>query len=125
MPGLEHAFVKIPVVIGERNDVEVEIREGLQPGQRVVTNGAYALDSAGEGTVSLKAAMDAAHGHSHAEDGSELKEGEGNPSGEDDHDHAAGATGDPTLTWFFAALSGVLALLLVLSLVFRKQDNVA
>ena len=125
MPGLENAFVKTPVVTGERNDTEVEIREGLQPGQRVVTNGAYALESAGGGTVSLKAALDAAHGHSHAEDGSELKEGEGNSSATDDHDHAAGVVGNPALTWCFAALSGVLALLLVLSLVFRKQDNAA
>ncbi len=126
MPGLENAFVKTPVVVGERNDTAVEILEGLKSGQRVVARGAYALESAGGGTVSLKAALDAAHGHSHAEDGSELQDGEGNSSaGADDHDHAAGAAGDPALTWFFAALSGVLALLLVLSLVFRKQDKAA
>ncbi|MDB6133970.1 MAG: hypothetical protein JWM59_2213 [Verrucomicrobiales bacterium] len=70
--GLKNAFVKTPVEVGEINDRFVEITGGLLPGDKVVTKGAYSLAFAGGGTVSLKAALDAAHGHEHAEDGSEL-----------------------------------------------------
>ena len=69
---LPHAFVKVPVVTGASNDRFVEIETGLFPGDEVVTRGAYSLRFAGGGTLSLKEALDAAHGHEHAEDGSEL-----------------------------------------------------
>lgn len=69
---LPNAFVRTPVVVGEQNGQDVEIVEGLLPGDEVVTRGAYALASAGRGTVSLKAALDAAHGHEHNEDGTEM-----------------------------------------------------
>jgi len=69
---LSNAFVRAPVVLGERNDGYVEIKSGLFPGDEVVTNGSYSLGFAGGGSVSLKEALDAAHGHEHAEDGSEL-----------------------------------------------------
>jgi membrane fusion protein, heavy metal efflux system len=81
---LPNAFVKTPVVIGESNDRSVEIVGGLFPGDEVVIQGAYSLAFAGSGTLSLKEALDAAHGHEHAADGSELKPG---AATEDAHDH--------------------------------------
>lgn len=69
---LPNAFVKSPVVVGESNDDKAEIISGLFPGDDVVTRGAYSLSFAGASSISLKEALDAAHGHEHAEDGSEL-----------------------------------------------------
>ncbi len=71
---LPNAFVKTPVVVGEINDRSVEIVSGLLPADEVVTRGAYSLAFAGGGSISLKEALDAAHGHEHAEDGSELSD---------------------------------------------------
>ncbi len=88
---LPHAFLKTPVVVGRSNDRFVEIVRGLLPADEVVTEGAYSLAFAGAGSVSLKAALDAAHGHAHAEDGSELKPGEAKPAvaaAGHDHGHA-------------------------------------
>lgn len=93
---IPHAFVKAPVVLGQSNDRLVEIVSGLLPADEVVTRGAYALAFAGGGTVSLKEALDAAHGHAHNADGSEMtdaqrKTAKGAASGHDhDHDHAHG-----------------------------------
>lgn len=69
---LPNAFVKAPVEVGEQNDGFIEIVNGLFPGDEVVTQGSYSLGFAGGGSVSLKEALDAAHGHEHNEDGSEL-----------------------------------------------------
>lgn len=69
---LPNAFVKAPVQVGEQNDGFIEITAGLFPGDEVVTQGSYSLGFAGGGSVSLKEALDAAHGHEHNEDGSEL-----------------------------------------------------
>lgn len=70
---LPNAFIKTPVQVGEINDRYVEIITGLFPADEVVTKGAYSLSFAGGGGgVSLKEALDAAHGHEHAEDGGEL-----------------------------------------------------
>lgn len=69
---LPNAFVKSPVVVGEMNDRFAEIISGLLPADEVVTRGAYSLSFAGAGSISLKEALDAAHGHEHAADGSEL-----------------------------------------------------
>lgn len=90
---LPDAFVKAPVVLGAANDRFVEITAGLFPGDEVVTRGAYSLAFAGGGGVSLKEALDAAHGHEHAADGSELKPGASSPADahshdDDHHDHA-------------------------------------
>jgi cobalt-zinc-cadmium efflux system membrane fusion protein len=113
---LPHAFLRVPVVIGQRNDRFVEIVRGLMPGDEVVTTGAYALNSAGRGTVSLKAALDAAHGHAHAEDGTPLADGE---TEEGHHAHGssngAGAPRMTPATLFFASLSLLLSGLLILS----------
>ncbi|MEM9282975.1 MAG: efflux RND transporter periplasmic adaptor subunit [Verrucomicrobiota bacterium] len=70
---LPNAFVRVPVLLGEENDRFVEVIKGLFPGDQVVTQGSYALSFAGSGSgISLKEALDAAHGHEHNEDGSEL-----------------------------------------------------
>jgi hypothetical protein len=69
---IANSFVRVPVIIGDQNHERVEISSGLYPGDEVVTHGAYALSYAGKGSVSLKEALDAAHGHPHNEDGTEM-----------------------------------------------------
>lgn len=67
-----NAFVKAPVVLGEKGGGWVEVIEGLFPGDEVVTQGSYMLGFVGgDGGGSLMAALDAAHGHKHSADGSE------------------------------------------------------
>jgi multidrug efflux pump subunit AcrA (membrane-fusion protein) len=119
---LDNAFSKVPVQLGEQNDQSVEVLKGLLPGDEVVTSGAYAA-FAGKGSVSLKDAMDAAHGHPHNEDGTEMtKEQIAAAGGHDDHDHdhEEGARWSQ-LTTFFAGTSGLLLALLILSLLKRKE----
>lgn len=112
-----NAFIKTPVQVGQMNDRFVEITKGLLPADEVVTRGAYSLSFAGGGTVSLIEALDAAHGHKHAADGSEPTEGES----ADEH---AGETGakpeahgdshkEASPIWKY--VSGVLLLLLIAS----------
>ncbi|MES2659720.1 MAG: efflux RND transporter periplasmic adaptor subunit [Verrucomicrobiota bacterium] len=120
---LPNAFVKVPVQVGEMNDRYVEIVSGLFPADEVVTKGAYSLSFAGGGGgVSLKEALDAAHGHEHAADGSELtpeKRAEmAKAAGGGHHDHG-NEGGSPV--WMY--VSGVLFLLLLASLFTRKQSN--
>jgi len=112
---LPHSFVKAPVEVGESNDRAVEILNGIFPADEVVTRGAYPLSFAGAGNISLKEAMDAAHGHAHNEDGSDVGEGggEGGEDGHEDHEHEHGAMSMATL--FLAITSGVLFLLLIVS----------
>jgi len=70
---LPNAFVRSSVVLGEQNDDYVEVLSGLFPGDLVVTRGSYSLGFVIEGSgISLKEALDAAHGHEHNEDGSEI-----------------------------------------------------
>ena len=110
---LANAFIKSPVVLGASNDQFVEIVSGLFPGDEVVTRGAYSLAFAGGGSVSLKEALDAAHGHEHAADGSELKDGAA-AAAHDDHGHAHGDTGHaghPEVPWQIA--TGVLAVVVI------------
>lgn len=122
---LPNAFIKTPVTVGEMNDRHVEIVSGLLPADEVVTRGAYSLSFAGASSISLKEALDAAHGHEHAEDGSELTpekraEQEAKKHGGDmpAHEHAGeGST-------FWKAVSGVLLVLLILSLLTRKAQGV-
>jgi multidrug efflux pump subunit AcrA (membrane-fusion protein) len=121
---LPHAFVKTPVVLGEQNDRMVEVLEGLLPGDEVVTRGAYALGFAGKGSVSLREALDAAHGHPHNEDGSEMTKEQlaSSSSGQGDHGHGHEAHSGGVLFWQIGC--AVLAFLLVLSSV-RKRPAVA
>lgn len=122
---LPNAFIKTKVQVGEINDRFVEILGGLFPADEVVTHGAYSLSFAGAGSISLKEALDAAHGHEHAADGSELtpeKRAEmaanaagatGSAHAHADHDH-----GSP----FWKVVSGALFLALLLSL-FRRRHH--
>lgn len=112
---LENAFVKVPVTVGRVNDDFVEVTKGLLPGDEVVTKGGYALSFAGKGNVSLKEALDAAHGHPHNEDGTEMTKEQIAAAGKGhDHDHEHGeASPWNTLTVFFAGTSGLLLLLLI------------
>ncbi len=118
---LPNAFIKTPVVTGRSNDRFVEIISGLFPADEVVTTGAYPLSFAGAGTLSLKEALDAAHGHAHNEDGSEMT---GNaPGGDHGHNHGDEDHAHPERRWMI--LSGVLAVALVLALIRRRRINPA
>jgi membrane fusion protein, heavy metal efflux system len=113
---LPDAFVKTPIITGAVNDQSVEVISGLLPGDEVVTKGAYPLAFAGKGSVSLKEALDAAHGHPHNEDGSEMtKEQQAKTAAAGGHgsDHGHGAFAAP-LTKLFAASTGLLLVLLIL-----------
>jgi multidrug efflux pump subunit AcrA (membrane-fusion protein) len=85
---LPNAFVKAPVVLGEKGGGWVEVKEGLFPGDEVVTCGSYSLGFVSGGGTSLKEALDAAHGHAHNEDGSEISPGQ-KIAGDHEHDHEA------------------------------------
>lgn len=108
---LPNAFIKTPVVVGQMNDRFVEIISGLMPADEVVAQGAYSLAFVGGGTVSLKAALDAAHGHEHNEDGSEMTpEQHKGAMAKDADEHEHGGKQSP----FWMIVSAVLfALLLV------------
>ena len=114
---LPHAFVKSPIQIGATNDRFVEVLGGLIVGDEVVTTGAYSLAFAGKGSVSLKEALDAAHGHEHNEDGSEVtgakKTANANGAG---HEHGEGSQHLSTLTLFSLTSNGLLLVLLIVAM---------
>jgi cobalt-zinc-cadmium efflux system membrane fusion protein len=114
---LPHAFVKTPVVTGQMNDRFVEIISGLLPADEVVTQGAYSLAFAGSGSLSLKEALDAAHGHAHNPDGSEITAGAKPANRQDTHhnDH-----GHPSENPFWMITSGVLFIALIMVALRRK-----
>lgn len=111
---LKNAFVKTPVEVGQMNDRFAEISKGLLPGDAVVVKGAYSLAFAGGGSVSLKEALDAAHGHEHNEDGSELtaaqKAAKAGAAGGHDHEHGEEGEGGGML---WKIISGVLGLIVI------------
>ncbi|MBS0492241.1 MAG: efflux RND transporter periplasmic adaptor subunit [Proteobacteria bacterium] len=109
---LPNAFLKTPVVTGRSNDRLVEITHGLFPADEVVTRGAYSLAFAGGGSVSLKEALDAAHGHAHAADGSELT-GANSTGDEHGHVHADGETHAHERVWMIVSAVLFLALVFV------------
>ena len=110
---LPNAFLKAPVVIGARNDSDVEILKGLFPGDQVVTKGAYPLAFAGSGGISLKEALDAAHGHEHNEDGTEMSAEQKTTKASEDFKTSSGFGSGP-LTWFLMALCVIQWFLLAL-----------
>jgi multidrug efflux pump subunit AcrA (membrane-fusion protein) len=123
---LPNAFIKTPVQIGQMNDRVVEITGGLFPADEVVTRGAYSLSFAGGGSVSLKEALDAAHGHEHNADGSELtaeqkKAKEAAKGGGHEHGHEEQGGGGNATLW--KIISGVLALMLVISAFVGRKGN--
>jgi cobalt-zinc-cadmium efflux system membrane fusion protein len=121
---LANAFIRVPVSVGEIGGDRVEITAGLLPGDEVVLKGAYALSFAGKGSASLKEALDAAHGHPHNEDGTEMSKEEiaAAGAGGGDHDHAHGSGGP--LVLFLAIACGVLFVLLLASpFIFRTRSK--
>lgn len=117
---IPHAFVKVPVQTGAMNDRFVEVTAGLIVGDEVVTTGAYSLAFAGKGSVSLKTALDAAHGHEHNEDGSEKSPG--HASAEHDHDeHENGGAQFGGLTLISLIANALLLVLLVVAMRRRPQ----
>lgn len=124
---LKNAFVKTPVVTGSSNDRAVEIISGLLPGDEVVVRGGYGLVFAGKGNTSLKEAMDAAHGHAHAEDGSELTDEQKKSAAGPVKATVAGKAfyETPKAARFFAATTVFLLLLLTgIGLSVRNKANV-
>jgi multidrug efflux pump subunit AcrA (membrane-fusion protein) len=110
------AFVKSPIQTGAMNDRFVEVTGGLIVGDEVVTTGAYSLAFAGKGSVSLKAALDAAHGHEHNEDGSEAtseQKAARVAKGGDGHEHGGGFS---PLMLFSLIANGLLLVLLVVAM---------
>lgn len=122
---LAHSFVKAPVKTGEANDDKVEIVSGLFPGDEVVTRGAYSLAFSGGGGTSLKEALDAAHGHPHNEDGTEMTKEQiaAADSGGDGHGHAHQAEHNHSMVTFLAIACGVLLLLLIASPFFFRAKT--
>jgi len=122
---LENAFVRVPVVLGESNDRFIEVEAGLFPGDEVVTRGAYSLMFAGGGqSLSLKEALDAAHGHEHNEDGSEMTDADlgGEVDADEDHHEHEGSH------WPLMVYAGVMTLLsivLLQRLLHRKTEESA
>lgn len=101
---LANAFVKVPVVLGDKGGGWVEVKSGLFPGDEVVTQGSYSLGFVGAGSgMSLKDALDAAHGHAHNEDGSEIT-GDQKGAGKDaeDHDHDRAVAPSPNWVIYYA-----------------------
>jgi cobalt-zinc-cadmium efflux system membrane fusion protein len=119
---LPNAFVKCPVVVGERNDRYVEIKSGITRFEEVVTTGAYFLGFAQGGGVSLREALDAAHGHKHNEDGSELS-AEQQAAGDS---AKAGSSTDDSSPWsspivLFLIASNVITLVLLTIVTIKKS----
>ena len=113
-PTMKFSYVKSPVVVGQMNDSTAEIISGVFPADEVVVRGAYSLSFAGGGSVSLKEALDAAHGHEHNEDGSEVTAAQkaargGAGHGGEGHEEGGG----DSLLW--KIISGVLAAALVVT----------
>lgn len=114
---IPNAFVKSPVQIGASNDRFVEILGGLIAGDEVVTTGAYSLAFAGKGSVSLKDALDAAHGHEHNEDGSEITAAKKTPhAANSEHTHDGNHGRLSTLTLFSLISNGLLLVLLLVAM---------
>lgn len=111
---LPFAYQKVPVVTGAMNDRFVEIKQGLLPGDRVVTDGSYSLAFAAKGNVSLKESLDAAHGHEHAADGGELSpEGAPAPKPGDLSATAGSRTSRPTLLTIASLTANAVLLVLL------------
>ncbi|MCF6313387.1 MAG: efflux RND transporter periplasmic adaptor subunit [Verrucomicrobiales bacterium] len=114
---LPNAFVRVPVVLGKQNERFVEVLNGVFPGDDVVTQGSYSLGFAGGGSgISLKDALDAAHGHEHNEDGSEVsddaKKGDDGAENSTHKDHNESSSSGNLPKWLMI-YSALVTLLLV------------
>ena len=108
-----NAFIKSPVVLGEKGGGWVEVKSGLFPGDKVVTRGSYPLGFVGGGGISLKEALDAAHGHAHNEDGSEIAENPASDEGESHDGHVSSGSGGGNTNRFLQIYAGVTSLLVL------------
>ncbi|MGD7652167.1 MAG: efflux RND transporter periplasmic adaptor subunit [Verrucomicrobiales bacterium] len=121
---LPDAFLKSAVRTGRVSGERVEILSGVFPGDEVVTHGSYPLGFVGGGGVSLKEALDAAHGHEHNEDGTiKTDAGEGEEAA---GDAGGGGGGGGKVSWrerFFMGTSGLLAVLLVVQSVMTRRGS--
>lgn len=123
---IPNAFERANVQVGEASGDKVEILDGLFPGDEVVTRGSYSLGFAGGGGgMSLKEALDAAHGHKHNDDGSEMTPEQAAAAakaggGEAGHEHGE-AKGSSGRELFFMISTGVLAVLLVISSITKRK----
>lgn len=121
---LPYAFIRTPVVVGQINDRSAEIVNGLFPADDVVTRGAYSLAFVGGGSISLKAALDAAHGHEHNEDGSELTPEQKKAKAETGQSGQGGSgSGSGSGNPFWMIVSGVLFVLLAVSQVRGRKHG--
>ena len=117
---LKNTFVRVAVETGAMNDRFVEITRGLIAGDEVVTNGAYSLAFAGKGSVSLKDALDAAHGHEHNEDGSEISAADkARRAAGGGQDHEGRGKFSPLM--LFSLVSNALLLVLLVVAMLRKS----
>ncbi|MBT8036695.1 MAG: efflux RND transporter periplasmic adaptor subunit [Verrucomicrobiae bacterium] len=124
---LKHAYIKSPVQLGAKNDLYIEVVKGLLPGDAVVTNGSYALSFAGGGGgPSLKEALDAAHGHEHNEDGSEITEDQKSAThseGDGQSGENSGKGGINRLILIWAIITTVLLLIIFQRNILRKKTS--
>ena len=116
-----NAFIKTPVQVGQMNDRFVEIVSGLLPADEVVTRGGYSLSFAGGGSISLKEALDAAHGHEHAVDGGELAPEKKAAMAAAKGEGEVSASGGGSKLWMY--VSGGLFVLLLASLFAKKRGS--
>jgi hypothetical protein len=110
---MKYTYHKSPVVVGQMNDQYAEIVSGLLVADSVVTRGGYALSFAGGGTVSLKEALDAAHGHEHNEDGSEMTPAQKAAREAAKQGAQGGGAASAGSSFMWKVTSGVLLLLLI------------
>lgn len=109
---IPNAFIRSPVVLGEQNDDYVEVLSGIFPGDLVVTRGSYSLGFVIEGSgISLKEALDAAHGHEHNEDGSEITPEQLKAKAPEDDEHEHSHSHQSRLSMAVSIYAGVMTLL--------------
>lgn len=126
---LPNVFLRVPVVLGEQNEHYVEVREGIFPGDEVVTQGSYGLSFSGSGSgMSLKEALDAAHGHEHNEDGSEITPEQraaraAKKSAQAGHAHADEHGHTPLILTLYSVFITILVLLLAQRLWKKKTQE--
>ena len=84
------------------------------------------LDAVWAMSKTPKEALDAAHGHPHNEDGSEMSDKDvAKKSGGHDHEHGDHAEGWSQMTTFFAASTGLLFVLLIVSVLVKRKEVAA
>lgn len=118
-----HLFLKVPVVVGEENSESAEIilqGKELNVADEVVVSGGYFLTHYSSTSTSLKEALDAAHGHEHNEDGSEMSAQEKSEA-EKAGGEGGGAGGNSELVMILAIACAILAGLLIFT-IFKKSD---